>query len=71
MQVYRLQLQVCPTPTASLNAHRHRTFVMCRWMCDDSVVYASACVLRSKMTCAEKLDLSEEKVRRFNFTLFS
>ena len=31
----------------------------------------SACVLRSKMTCAEKLDYSEEKVRRFNLTLSS
>ena len=30
------------------------------------IEYASACVLRSKMTCAEKLDYSEEKVRRFN-----
>ena len=28
-------------------------------------------VLRSKMTCAEKLDYSEEKVRRFNLTLSS
>ena len=27
-------------------------------------------MLRSKMTCAEKLDYSEEKVRRFNLTLF-
>ena len=32
-------------------------------------MYASACVLKSKMTCAEKLDYSEEKVRRFNLTL--
>ena len=28
-------------------------------------------ILRSKMTCAEKLDYSEEKVRRFNLTLSS
>ena len=34
-------------------------------------MYASACVLRSKMTCAEKLNYSEEKVRRFNLTLSS
>ena len=37
----------------------------------DWVVYASACVLRSRMTCAEKLDYSEKKVRRFNLTLSS
>ena len=36
------------------------------WMCDDLVVYASACVLRSKITCAEKIDYSEEEVHRFN-----
>ena len=32
-------------------------------------MYASACV--SKMTCAEKLDYREEKLRRFNLTLSS
>ena len=43
---------------------RHSTsaIVMCRCMCDDLVVYASACVLRSKITCADKLDYSEEEV---------
>ena len=34
-------------------------------------MYASACVLRSKVTCVKKLDYSEEKVRRFNLTLSS
>ena len=34
-------------------------------------MYASACVLKSKVTCIEKLDYSEEKVRRFNLTLSS
>ena len=33
------------------------------------VVYASACVLRNKMTCAMKLDYSEEEVRNVNLTL--
>ena len=31
-------------------------------MCDEIVVYVSACVLRNKMTCAMKLDHSEEEV---------
>ena len=31
-------------------------------MCDEIVVYASACVLRNKLTCAMKLDYSEEEV---------
>ena len=37
-------------------------------MCNEIVVYASACVLRSKMTCARKLDYSEEEVRSVNLT---
>ena len=37
-------------------------------MCDEIVVYASACVLRNKMTCAIKLDYSEEEVRSVNLT---
>ena len=37
-------------------------------MCDEIVVYASACVLRNKMTCAMKLDYSEEEVRNVNLT---
>ena len=32
-------------------------------------MYASACVLRNKMTCAMKLDYSEEEVRNVNLTL--
>ena len=38
-------------------------------MCDEIVVYASACVLRNKMTCAMKMDYSEEEVRSVNLTL--
>ena len=37
-------------------------------MCDEIVEYASACVLRNKMTCAMKLDYSEEEVRSVNLT---
>ena len=59
----QLQIPVYPTPTASSLAHRHRTFVTCRGMCNDLPVYASACVLRSKMTYAEKSDNSEGEVR--------
>ena len=33
------------------------------------VRYASACVLRNKMTCAMELDYSEEEVRNVNLTL--
>ena len=40
-------------------------------MCDDLVMYVSACVLRHKMACAVKLDYSEEEVHRFNLTLSS
>ena len=36
-----------------------------------SVLPSAPCVLRSMMTCAEKLDYSEGKVRRFNLTLSS
>ena len=35
----------------------------CGCMCD-IVMYASACMLRNKMTCAMKLDYSEEEVQR-------
>ena len=37
-------------------------------MCNEIVVYASACVLRNKMTCAMKLDFSEEEVRSLVLT---
>ena len=36
---------------------------------NDPEPYASACVLRNKMTCAMKLDYSEEEVRNVNLTL--
>ena len=65
----QLQLPVCPTPAASPLAHRHRTLYVCGCKCDEIVVYASACVLRNKMTCAMKLDYSEEEVRNVNLTL--
>ena len=32
-------------------------------MCDEIVVYASACVLRNKTACPMKLDYSEEELR--------
>ena len=37
-------------------------------MCDEIVMYANACVLRNKMTCAMKLDYSEEEMRSVNLT---
>ena len=37
-------------------------------MCDEIVVYVSACVLRNKMMCAMKLDYSEEDVHSVNLT---
>ena len=37
-------------------------------MCDEMVVYAIARVLRNTMTCAMKLDYSEEEVRSVNLT---
>ena len=39
-------------------------------MCDVTVVCASACVLRNKMTCAMKLEynVSEEEVHNVNLT---
>ena len=40
-------------------------------MCINYVVYASACVLRNKMTCAVKLDCSENGVCRVNLTVLT
>ena len=37
-------------------------------MCGEIVVYASACVLRNKMTCDMTLDYSEGEVRSVNLT---
>ena len=37
-------------------------------MCDEILVYASACVLRNKMACAMKLDYNTEEVRSVNLT---
>ena len=37
-------------------------------MCDEIVVYSSACVLRNKITCGMTLDYSEEEVRNVNIT---
>ena len=37
-------------------------------MCDEIVVYASACALRNMMTSTMKLDYSEEEVRSVNLT---
>ena len=52
---------VCPTPAASPLAHRHRPFIV------DSRVM-QVLVLRHKITCAMKLDYSEEGVRNVNLT---
>ena len=37
-------------------------------MYDEIIVYASVCVLKNKMTCATKLDYSDEEVRNLNLT---
>ena len=62
---------MCPTPVALPLAYHHRTtglVYVCGYMCVEIVVYASACVLRNKMTCTMKLDYSEEEVRNVNLT---
>ena len=64
----QLLLPLYPTPTDC-----HLPTATGR-MCNDKSVYASACVLRNKMTCAEKLDynskIKEEEVRTINLTPF-
>ena len=37
-------------------------------MCDEHVVYASACVLRNKMMCGMKLAYSEKEMRSVSLT---